>query len=151
MCRRICLSKIQKVIKIKESTVKFWAAVRKLTDARGDLCYKELADFALRAFSLPVSNAVVERVFSVMGIVKDKLRNRMSFLLLVAILRFRIHLKVIKKCCKNYSASKKMLELFTSDMYKYENLNSSSPPVENSDVPALMEALNLVEMDEHFG
>lgn len=76
--------------------VKFWIAVWNLLDASGNQSFKELASFAIRALSLPISNADVERVFSVMSIVKTKLRNRMLLPMLVALIRIRIHMSVYK-------------------------------------------------------
>ncbi|KAH0549687.1 hypothetical protein KQX54_012501 [Cotesia glomerata] len=64
---------------------KFWIAVWNLRDASGNQSFKELASFAIRALSSPISNADVERVFSVMSIVKTKLRNRMLLPMLVAL------------------------------------------------------------------
>ena len=126
-------------------TVKFWVAVRRLTNANGDQCYKELADFALRSLSLPISNAVVERVFSVMAIVKTKLRNRMSFDMLVAIMRIRIHLKVLNECCINFQPTKSML--FSSSIM-YTNIDTERlalTSTNSEDEFAFMAALHLIE------
>lgn len=38
----------------------------------------ELVDLAISSLSLPQSNAGIERIFSVMNIVKNKLRNKMA-------------------------------------------------------------------------
>lgn len=64
--------------------------------------FKELSDFALSFLTLPVSNAVVERVFSVMNTTKTKLRNRMSMDMLVSLIRIKLHCKVKKICCTNF-------------------------------------------------
>ena len=128
-------------------TVKFSVAVRRLTNANGDQCYKELADFALRSLSLPINNAVIERVFSVMAIVKTKLRNRMSFDMLVAIMRIRIHLKVLNECCINFQPTKSMLELFNS-IIMYTNIDTESLALRSTnseDKFVFMEALHLIE------
>ena len=47
-------------------------------NAGGDVVLKDLAQFALKVYSLPISNAVVERIFSRVGSVKTKLRSRMG-------------------------------------------------------------------------
>jgi hypothetical protein len=54
--------------------------------------FKELATFALTCLIIPVSNAVVERVFSLLSSIKTKTRGRMQLILLDAILRVRAQL-----------------------------------------------------------
>lgn len=76
----------------------FWIAVWNIKNANGDQSFKDLAQFAIRALSLPISNADVERVFSVMAVVKTKLRNRMVMPMLVALMRIRIHMHTFKIC-----------------------------------------------------
>lgn len=71
----------------------FWACVLDCRDAGGSQKFKELALFALKVLTVPISNAVVERLFSVMSCVKTKLRNRLQLLMLDALLRVRVHLK----------------------------------------------------------
>ncbi|KAJ2954875.1 hypothetical protein O0L34_g3196 [Tuta absoluta] len=51
-------------------TIQFWSAVANLKTATGVTKFKELASFALRVLSLPISNAVVERAFSYMNTIK---------------------------------------------------------------------------------
>ena len=92
--------------------------MKNLRNSAGDSNYEELANFTLRALSLPISNFFVERVFSIMATVKTKLRNRMSFSMLVAIMRICIHLHVLNKYGMKFKPSKTMIELFNSSMYK---------------------------------
>ncbi|KAK8372811.1 hypothetical protein O3P69_017374 [Scylla paramamosain] len=56
---------------------KFWLTVHSHQDASGERDFKEVGQFALSMLSLPISNASVERVFSQMNLIKNKLRNRM--------------------------------------------------------------------------
>ncbi len=72
----------------------FWGHVLELRNARGDRPYKDIAFCVLTLMTLPLSNAFVERVFSVMSIVKSQLRNKMSTKMLSAILFPRLHLQV---------------------------------------------------------
>lgn len=51
--------------------IEFWKTVSDMQNALSEPVFKELAQFALLALSLPISNAVVERVFSVMNTVKN--------------------------------------------------------------------------------
>lgn len=46
-----------------------------------NLVFGELVDLAISALTLPRSNAGIERIFSVMNIVKNKLRNRMEIII----------------------------------------------------------------------
>ena len=107
-------------------TIEYWIHVSKLTNATGGKMFPELSDFALRALSLPVSNAVVERVFSILSIVKNKLRNGLKLDMLTAILRVRLYNSVRKICCRNFAVTKEMLAVHNSNMYKrkrnYENM-----------------------------
>ena len=57
--------------------VQFWAAVRRFQDTTGFCPYKDLITYALACFSTPVSNALVERVFSHVNAVKTDKHNRM--------------------------------------------------------------------------
>jgi len=68
-----------------------WATFSQVTNAAGDHTFKELSEFALRLLSLPISNAMVERIFSVMNATKNKVRNRMSQSILVALIRIKVH------------------------------------------------------------
>lgn len=64
----------------------------------GERPFEALALMALRALTMPISNAVVERAFSVMSCIKCRKRNRMQLRMLEALMRVRIHLKVINQC-----------------------------------------------------
>ena len=70
--------------------------------------FKELATFALTCLKTPVSNAVFERIFSLVSSVKTKARNRMQLNLLDAIVRVRAELLLSSKCCKDFIASPEM-------------------------------------------
>lgn len=72
----------------------FWSCVLSLKNAGGIYPFKELSLFALKCLTLPISNAIVERIFSFMAAIKTKQRNKMQIQMLDALLRLRIHLKV---------------------------------------------------------
>lgn len=96
---------------------------------------KDLADFALKAYSLPISNALVERVFSRVTAVKTKLRNRMGLELLTSILRIKTSLQQKGICCSSFEPTKSMLN-YDSSIYKTEERDTE----EESD---LLESANL--------
>lgn len=87
----ICSSSIP--IQAKD-TSEFWVDVSKLKNSDGEKSFTDISEFALRILSLPLANASVERVFSIMNAVKTKARNRMQMSTLEAILRLRLHLYV---------------------------------------------------------
>ncbi|KAK3921139.1 LOW QUALITY PROTEIN: Zinc finger protein 862, partial [Frankliniella fusca] len=102
--------------KIPSTSIAFWKGVWTYTRL-GQRPFEELARFALRAQSLPFSNAVVEQAFSVMNAIKIKSRNRMGVELLMAIMRIRLRLQGSKMCCHEFQPSKRMITMITSDMY----------------------------------
>lgn len=104
----------------------FWVAVYNYTNAGGEYCFRELAASVLNILALPVSNAFVERVFSIMNCVKTKVRNRMGLKLLSAILLIRGCLHGDEKCCQNFIPSKAMFQRFDSSMYKCEKSNAET-------------------------
>ena len=57
----------------------FWKKAITVKNAGGDGVLKDLAQFALKVYSLPISNAVVERIFSRVGSVKTKLLYRVEW------------------------------------------------------------------------
>ena len=68
----------------------FWPKVATFKNAGGELI---MAAFDLKVYSLPISNALVERVFSQVTAVKTKVRNLMGLGLLTYILRIKIVMK----------------------------------------------------------
>jgi hypothetical protein len=72
--------------------------------------FKELTTFALTCAITPVSNAVVERIFSLVSAVKTKARNIMQLNLHDAVVRVRAGLLLSSKCCKDFTASPEMLK-----------------------------------------
>lgn len=77
----------------------------------------DLAEFTLKICSLPISNALVERVFSRVTSVKSKLRNRMGLELLTSILRIKTYLEEKGTCCASFDPPKSMLK-YDSSIYK---------------------------------
>jgi len=93
----------------KSDTIKFWNEVLSYTDASGLNPFQDLANLAMQILVLPWSNAKVERLFSQMNVVKNKLRNRMSPKLLDSILTIRAGLKRHKVCCSKYVLPKNII------------------------------------------
>src|SRR5215469_1449973 len=85
-------------------TEQFWIGVLQ------HKAFKELATFALTCLITPVSNAVFERIFSLVSSIKTKAGNRMQLNLLDSIVRVRVELLLSNKCCKDFTASPEMLK-----------------------------------------
>ena len=82
---------LEEIVK-EDNTVKFWAAVR-VYEMNNETIFKDLADYALTCNSLPVSNAYVERIFSIVAFMKDKYSNRMKLPMLDSLLLLKTHLQ----------------------------------------------------------
>ncbi|XP_042882838.1 zinc finger BED domain-containing protein 5-like [Penaeus japonicus] len=103
---------------IPEDPVNFWASIKKYEEG-GRKPYEALARYALAALTTPVSNALVERIFSHVNAVKTKVRNQMKHKMLEAILRIRTTLIMSGKCCKDLIITESMLEEFNVGMYEH--------------------------------
>ena len=79
---------------------------------------QNLALFVLGRFTLAHSTAAVERIFSIVSVVKNKQRNLLKTEMLESILRVRSYLYARGKCCVTMNVNKEMLELFNVQMYK---------------------------------
>ena len=95
----------------------FWAKLLLLERSDEVKPYEVLARYALAALSVPVSNAIVERVFSHVTCVKNKYRNCMGLKMLDAIVRIRLHLRLNNICCKDYNVGRAMLKKFDAKIY----------------------------------
>ncbi|KAK3870852.1 hypothetical protein Pcinc_023963 [Petrolisthes cinctipes] len=74
-----CLGTVSWPMDVLDNEENFWMTVHDHHDsASGKQDFKEVGQFALSMLALPFSNASVERVFSQMNLVKNKLRNRMQ-------------------------------------------------------------------------
>ena len=95
--------------------------------------------FALTCLVTPVSNAVVERIFSPVSSVKTKARNRLQLNLFDAIVRVKAELLLSSKCCKDFTASPEMLKKnFTSDkVYALCSTHSSGEDSNDQDLELL--------------
>lgn len=98
--------------------VQFWDCCYHLKNGAGEQPLKEIASCTLSLLSLPLSNAVVERVFSIMKIVKTRQRNKLNIEMLNAILFLRLHCKFNGMCCTQFEPTERMLQRFNSkNMY----------------------------------
>ena len=112
---------------IPADSASFWAGVLQYKTLSGKCIFKELADYALTCLTTPVSNAVVERIFSTVTNVKTKARNRLQADMLDSVIRIRSHLQFQGKCCRDFTVTSHMLELFNStNMYDSKDQESEA-------------------------
>lgn len=101
----------------------FWIEVYQNKNALGEPRFGHICKLAISLLSLPFSNATVERAFSLVNIIKDKLRNRLSISSTEAILRVRFHL--MKTGCAAFKPTEAMLNKFNANMYQISAENNS--------------------------
>ena len=99
---------------IPTDSIEFWLGVSKKTDSLGHYCFPELCDYVFNCLTVPVSNAIVERIFSGVTYIKNKYRNRMGYKTLESILRIRFTLIFANKCCVDFRVTDAMLARFKS-------------------------------------
>ena len=98
----------------------------KFQDSVGNFVYKEFSQYALTCLTTPVSNAIVERMFSHVLNIKNKTRNRFKVDMLDAIIRVKTGLLMDGKCCTQFVPTPQMLQKFNADIYNYTEADSSS-------------------------
>jgi hypothetical protein len=103
------------------TTEQFWVRLSQEKDSGGQRKFGSICDLVFAALSLPISNAAVERLFSLMNVVKTKLRNRLHVTTAAAILRVRYGLLLRGQNCSTFIPSSDMLKRFNSQMYAVAN------------------------------
>jgi hypothetical protein len=73
----------------------------------------------------PVSNATVERAFSIYNTVKNKIRNRLSLEMTQAVLMTRYYLKIDAINCVSFKPTEEMLKKFNVRMYDFKDIDHS--------------------------
>lgn len=108
-----------------KNTKTFWYEVMDFKDLAGENRFQELAVFAISLLVLPHSNADVERLFSMMNVIKTKNRNRMKLQLLSSILTVRAGLAREGKCCNSYVLSNSVVhKIGTKEMYSSQTADN---------------------------
>lgn len=123
----------------------FWPDVYKYTDACGRFIFRELAEVVLKILTIPTSNAVVERTFSALTLIKSRIRNKLKTSMLQSLLRIRIYFQVHEKCCKTFQPSKEMIDHFKSNfMYRSETETSNCVNSDNEEDENLYEMIDIM-------
>uniref|UniRef100_A0A915K112 HAT C-terminal dimerisation domain-containing protein n=1 Tax=Romanomermis culicivorax TaxID=13658 RepID=A0A915K112_ROMCU len=98
--------------------VDFWTEVIQDDETNGvSPRFGNISSFAMAPLSLPFSNTSVERAFSLLNILKTKLRNRLFVKTVSALLTVRFLLAWRNENCYSFTVNKKMLDLCTSKIY----------------------------------
>lgn len=119
----------------------FWCEVYNDVDSAGNKRYQNIATLALSLLSLPISNAVVERAFSVYNVIKNNLRNSLSIQVMQSIMMTRYFLKIDGLSCINFKPTESMLQKFNVNMYDHKTTDHSL----NNVINAIYETLELEE------
>ena len=77
-------------------------------------CVLAMSQLALSLYSLPYSNAKVERIFSKMNYFKNKVRNKMGSPTIDALIRVESGLRWRNEACHNFTVSCEMKLKFNS-------------------------------------
>lgn len=131
-------------------SLKFWSKLYSFKDSGSTYIFRELSEFVLKLLCLPSSNAIVERVFSILNGVKTRSRNKINLVMLTNLLRIRCHFNSLKKCCTSFVPTKSMYTKFNSTiMYKSsETVTSKSNNLacinDDDDYDDLLNVLNEV-------
>ncbi|KAE8740759.1 hypothetical protein FOCC_FOCC013727 [Frankliniella occidentalis] len=133
--------------RIPTSSAELWAALWSYEIA-GERRFGAIAAFALRVLSTPLSNATVERAFSIMNLTKTKIRNRMQTKMLEALLRLRMWSQG-RHCCAAFEPTPGMYALFHKGMYD-EDDGGAGGVAEGATAAAGAEMDDADTMDEIF-
>ncbi|OXU19211.1 hypothetical protein TSAR_006246 [Trichomalopsis sarcophagae] len=113
-----CIASIRN--KSEQNLVDYWIEVYKVKNAAGDRKFGHICQLAFALLSLLISNSGVERVFSVVNIIKDKIRNKLAVTMVEAILHVRCTSQIE---CTDFVPTDLMLKRFNSeDMYSKPNI-----------------------------
>ena len=117
---------------LAKDPIKFWDVINGHKDAAGELRFRNLLQLALSLYSLPYSNAEVERIFSKTNYIKNKMRNRMSSLTLDALIWIEGGLRWRKEECHNFTVTDDMKSKFnTSTVYQISTKDDILPNIDH--------------------
>lgn len=119
----------------------FYYEVYNDLDAAGCKRFENISKFGLAFVTIPISNASVERAFSIYNIVKNKLRNRLSIEMLQNMMMVRFTLQRNGGSCTTFQPSTKMLKLFNVNMYDQQKTNTDG----DNDNDMVFEVLDNIE------
>ena len=80
---------------------------------------------------LPLSNATVERLFSIMGVIKNRLRNCLAIPMVEGVLATRYGVERHGELCSNITILPKIMQSFTYCMYDHKSASKPVPACGN--------------------
>ena len=135
--------------------LQFWAKVARCKSGE-NLLFPQLTRLISALMCLPTSNETVERLFSVMSVVKTKLRNRLAIPMVEAILATRHGMKRRGETCANFKVLPAMMRRFNVRMYDHKRNTAAGhsghiqhPEEEDDEEDNFVEILN--DVQELFG
>ena len=109
------LCKVPMYESVKKDSFQFWNIIRDFTDAGGAKRFGHIS-FALSLYSLPYSNAEVERIFSKLNYCKSNLRNKMKSGTVAAIIHVDCGLRLRQEKCFNFTITDLMKQKFVASV-----------------------------------
>ena len=87
----------------------------------------------------------LQRLFSIIGAIKSKLRNFSAIPMVDAILSMRYSLTRGNENCSKFEVLPKMMQWFNASMYDYKRPQTVAPAVNPDDDEEVLQVLNDVE------
>ena len=100
---------------LKSDPIQFWNSVNSFTDASGAKRFGNISSLALALYSLPYSNAEVERIFSKLNYFRSKLRTKMKSATVAALIHIDCGLTLRQKKCYNFTVTDSMKKNFNAN------------------------------------
>ena len=110
------LCKVPMCESVKKNPIRFWNIIRDFTDAGGAKRFGHISSLALALYSLPYSNAEVERIFSKLNYCKSNLRNKMKSGTVAAIIHIDCGLRLRQEKCNNFTITDLMKQKFVANV-----------------------------------
>ena len=118
----------------KITSSEFWAGLYNYRiDGTDEFPFRKLCSYVFSCFTIPLSSAQVERMFSLVTCVKTKYRNRMKIGTLESIVRIRAYMHQKKTCCNSYEIPQHMLNYFTSAIYTAPGMSNATGSAVSTD------------------
>ena len=110
------LCKVPMCESVKKDSIQFWNIIRDFTDAGGAKRLGHISSLALALYSVPYSNAEVERIFSKLNYCKSNLRNKMKSGTVAAIIHIDCGLRLRQEKCYNFTITDLMKQKFVASV-----------------------------------
>ncbi|MEN2499057.1 MAG: hypothetical protein MHMPM18_003301 [Marteilia pararefringens] len=108
----VCTEKNFKTHLLILNTTDKLKAIDFLSHVASNPANSEIGKYAMSLLTIPFSNAVVERILSIVGSVKTKAQNRLSVSSLEAVVIVRDFVNFTGKCCLEFAPTDRMLLKF---------------------------------------